>query len=175
MTSPFKSKVNLRGRKHLEFLPPVDAQTLRSESASGLMFRDAWRSENVESLEEIERRTCRMYDGQSVRVVVLPGGEMKRAGATAASSIVSVPWTSMPEPLSIALPDGTMSKMGEVLSEVHNLVHFRWGEADDAKHKLLDLAKGIHEALTLRTTHEGRSVRPNSATWLQRCMCCCVL
>ena len=135
---------------------------------AGLMFRDAWHRDTLESLEQIERRTCRLHDYQQVRVVALREGSMMRRGAAAAScTVTGVPWTLMPEPmLSVVQSDGSLCKLGEMISEANNLVQFGWERNDEGtKARILELTQGIQEALLLRTTNESRHDGSNKAAW----------
>ena len=160
-----RSRIDRRGRRNLECLPPVDASALRSELALGMRLRDVWRAEVEETFEQIQHRTCKLSEWHSVRVVVLPSG-------TAAPSCrdVCVPWALMPDPLPIVeLPDGGgLSKMDEILHEMHTLVHFHWADADamQMQSRLMELTQRLQGALALRPTHESRSSNSNRATRL---------
>ena len=157
-TQSFKTQLDLRGRKHLEFLPPVDASTWRSKIASGLMFQDAWRHDVTESFDDIQRRTAPLGNFQEVRVVTLSAGHMAQYGASAASSSAGVPWTLMPEPmLPVALADGAQTRIDSLLGELSNLVHFNWGRTEVAKARILELAQGINQAMTFKATQERRT------------------
>ena len=147
---------------------------------AGLMCRDVWRTVIVETLAHIEQRTCPMSD-TNTRVLIMSEVSAITASSSSMNSTAAttpVPWTRMPDPLlPVALcDDGPTSKISELLSEMHNLVHFNWAEKSDesisrrdtqaTQSKLLGLARTLHEALTLRTTHESRREGSNRATRL---------
>ena len=143
-------------------MPPADAAAWRSELASGMSFRDVWRTDVEESFDQIQRRTCKLTDWHNIRVVALPTGTTPPSCHN-----VKVPWVLMPDPLrTVALPDGGLSKMDEILHQMHNIVHFHWTDTSSMQNKILELAQSVQASLALKPTHESRNTASNQATRL---------
>ncbi|CAE7344065.1 unnamed protein product [Symbiodinium sp. CCMP2592] len=115
MTVHIKSKLDMRGRRHMERLPGVDAESFEALTASGgLSFQDAWRRDVVLSLAQVQRQVRTAIHYPEVRVAVLaPGGAVQASDKT-------VPFTPMPTPLQpILLPDSTACTLSSILQDIH--------------------------------------------------------
>ncbi|CAE7823238.1 unnamed protein product, partial [Symbiodinium sp. CCMP2456] len=160
MTTHLKSKLDMRGRRHMEHLPGVDAQSFRTLATSTTMlFRDAWRRDVIQSLAQIQQQARSAIHYNEVRVAVIPPGNQSPPSEL-------VPWTPLAAPLQqILLPNGSPCELGRLMETMHALTQFSLGDHTDigTQTQLLSLIQDVHQALTLRTTTATRTGAASAA------------